>query len=666
MVFEDLLTRQFMSGNLTGSSALANVLTSGEVIFVDRASTSDMTIISGEVYMPDLLSVAGDYNNGAATYFDSTSGLLFTGTSAQTISGNLTATSTLPKVVFSGSGLKTISSNASTSHLTVEGGAEVVVSEILSVNGNFVNAGEFTAGLLLEATGDYQNNGVFNSGGEVRLNRFISEVIAGKDFSGSATGTESFLVYSLATFGNYLFVGKQGNATACSQTLPATGCELMVFDVSDATNPVYVAGRDASGNATGTGNATINYLAANNNYLYLGKAGNATACSQTAGSAIGCELMVFDISSSTDPIYVAGRDASGSATGGVNIAVYGLVAVGNYLYVGKSHSITACSQTAGSAIGCEIMVFDVSSSTDPIYVAGRDASGSAAGTGSVIVYSLVASGNYLYLVKGGSAAACSQTAGSAIGCELMVFDISSSTNPIYVAGRDASGDAVGIESVSVNFITANENYLYAGKSANATACSQTAGFAQGCEIMVFDIVTNISGNLTGVSALGDLTTVGRFSFEDNASTTDLIIEQGSVSAPAILTVAGNYTNSGVFTNNNGEIILSGASKTVTGNLTGSSAFNEVTVTGSYTVSSNTASTTNLTIAGGGSLAAPSVLTIAGDYNNAGTFTHNSGEVIIENGATDVLSFMSGLDIAGQATGTLGAARLQPPAIVRLV
>ena len=50
-----------------------------------------------------------------------------------------------------------------------------------------------------------------------------------------------------------------------------------------------------------------------------------------------------------------------------------------------------------------------------------------------------------------------------------MFDISSTTNPVYVAGRDVSGDSTGTGSVSAFALATIGNFLYVGKAADATA-----------------------------------------------------------------------------------------------------------------------------------------------------------------------------------------------------
>src|SRR3989344_4008352 len=70
------------------------------------------------------------------------------------------------------------------------------------------------------------------------------------------------------------------------------------------------------------------------------------------------------------------------------------------------------------------------------------------------------------------------------------------------------------------------------------------------------------------------TTGGVWSFGANASTTNFTIANGTTTAPSgLLSIAGNYTNSGGFTHNSGMVYLSGTTtQTVAGNLTSPSAF----------------------------------------------------------------------------------------------
>ena len=482
--------------------------------------------------------------------------------------------------------------------------------------------------------------------------------VKGIDVLGDNTGTGNAHVYSMAISGTSLYIGKNSSATACSQTPgSAIGCELMVFDISSTTNPVYVNGLDSSGNTTGTGNVAIYSMIATGTTLYIGKSTDATACSQTAGSAIGCELMVFDISSTTNPVYTKGLDSTGSANGtGGGVVIYSIAISETSLYTARNANTTGCSQTAGSAIGCEIMVFDISSSTNPVYTKGLDSTGSANGTGGVAIYSIAVSDTFLYVGKYGNITTCSQTVGSANGCELMIFDISSSTNPVYRVGLDSSGDPIGIETIAINSLAISGSSLYIGKDASATACSQTAGSAIGCELMVFDISSPTNPVYTkGLDASGSVTGTVSLGINSIANSGPSLYIGKDGNGTACSQVAGSAIGC--------ELMQLRISLGVSGTLTGSSAFNTVTVQKPVSILAS-ASTTNLTINTGATLVAPvTELSISGDYTNNGTFTHNSGTTsFIGAGTQTATGTMTGTSAFGNvvvtnssATTTFGSA-----------
>jgi 6-phosphogluconolactonase (cycloisomerase 2 family) len=115
-------------------------------LFLNNASTSNLTIsASSSVVAPSRLSVAGDYTNGG-TFSNSDGAVAFTGGSAQSLSGDMTATSSFADVAFSGAGTKTFNDNASTSAFTIGSGATVVAPSALTITGNYSNSGTFTSG----------------------------------------------------------------------------------------------------------------------------------------------------------------------------------------------------------------------------------------------------------------------------------------------------------------------------------------------------------------------------------------------------------------------------------------------------------------------------------------------------------------------------------------
>ncbi len=819
------------TGILNGEISLYNLTVSGVGLALDDSNVTvenNMTIQSGLVQAPPedlVLTVGGNYVNQGT--FDANGGTVVLSALGGTASGTMTGASAFNNVEVTGS--TTFSAAASTTSFTVATGATTTApASTLSVtNGNFANRGYFNnnnglldieniQGEIFEFLSGRDASGSAAGTGGRRVAALASKdnylyvaklgtntacsqtpgsaigcellvfdvsdpnnpvMVAARDVDGAAAGGgyTSQTYESLVVQGDYLYAGKTGNADACSQSVgSATGCEIQVYDITDPANPIYVAGRDASGSAAGTtgdffaNEGHVLSLSVLDGYLYVAKSGEGTACSQTPGSAIGCELMVFDIIDPADPTYVAGRDAGGNAAGDEIENVNTVVAAGDHVYIGKNEDFSACSQTPGMAEGCELMVFDISDPTDPTYVAGRDGAGSEDGQlgdfDGVNILSIVVHGDYLYVGRGGSeepcgqtpglaygcelmiydisnpvsityisgmdfsgipdgvtgyygtdsdgdrfntltisgdylyvgasmpydAAACSQTPGEAEACELQIYDISNPVNPIYVAGRDGNGAADGAEGGTIHSLIVIENTVYAGKWSDTTACSQTTGSANGCEIIAFTTTGPggfIRGNLTGTSALNNVSLGGVVSFLNNATTSNLTIQNGTTTLPSALTVRGNYLNQAgevvfgeqvYFDSNSAQSIqdtpdgltlrdttfIGTGTKTLVGGATTSNvsimtaapviSSGELTILGRYDNSGILTSQNEMTVSGSytntGTTSIAGELVLGGSYTNTG-LSQPAGEIIM---ASDGFAYVAGRDTQGSDDGSSGA------------
>ena len=126
----------------------------------------------------------------------------------------------------------------------------------------------------------------------------------------------------------------------------------MIFDISSSTNPVYKAGRDSDGSVDGNNSAlNFNGIVQNKQYLYVGRSSATQACSQTNGLMDGCELVVFDISSTTNPTMILGRDAAAGPGGTAGVNINTLMVNGSYLYVAKAADIYTNVEKAPIRIG---------------------------------------------------------------------------------------------------------------------------------------------------------------------------------------------------------------------------------------------------------------------------------------------------------------------------
>jgi hypothetical protein len=173
----------------------------------------------------------------------------------------------------------------------------------------------------------------------------------------------------------------------------------------------------------------------------------------------------------------------------------------------------------------------------------------------------------------------------------------------------------------------------------------------------------IAGNLTGSNKFFDIVfngVGGGWTFSNNAEAADdFTITNGSVTAPAALTITGSYSNSGTFTNNSGLVTFNATTtgKTIAGTLTSTSKFYDVTFNGTggaWAFSDNADVEDDFTITTGSVTAPSGTLNIAKNFSNSGTFTHNSGTVVfngVTQSVTGVTTF-NNLTHAGASAQTL--------------
>jgi hypothetical protein len=694
-----------VGGNFTSASDLHDVEVVGSGIVTGQASTSALTL-RGSFFTTHTnnITVSGNLNKITGdTVFGHDNTVYLVSNNPQTIAGNFTEISSWPNLSLAGTGAKTFTGLATTTQVFVQSDATVTFDELVEVRDNLNNTGDLTLSEGIILNGIYNNAGTVDIQGDADIvGGAISHFVGGYDISGQVSGNSygdfnnfqnfeidgdylyavggadgeclsnlsnvegcALWVYdisdpynitvvagrdksgnngegyspghnALAIKDNYLYIGSDQGYANCSDS--SYDCEIQVYDITDPADPSFVVGRSAAGSAASTGGRPVFAVAIAGNYLYVGKEGDGAACSQTPGSATGCELMVFDISTPSSPTYVAGRDASGSAAGTVELSITSLVVSGNYLYVGKRGDSTTCSQSAGSARGCELMVFDVSTPSDPIYVAGLDGDTTKTGTTDkgvvdirvlgdmlytghgqyysdcnnsdrtgchIIIWDISSSTNPVYLsgISGqGTEGAGSGLAGSKVlpysdrvyltkgystsmgcdtsypelgieGCELMVFDVSSSTNPVYLSARDTSGAEVGSSANSFSPMAIKDEYLYVGNGTgfggfSLIPCVSEVGKAAGCELQVYRLKPLLEGNMTGSSAFSNLEISGTgATIVDNITTANLTLLDGVVDAPATTTVSGNFTNQAEFVAGTGEVVLNGVNQTITGTTT---------------------------------------------------------------------------------------------------
>lgn len=150
-------------------------------------------------------------------------------------------------------------------------------------------------------------------------------------------------------------------------------------------------------------------------------------------------------------------------------------------------------------------------------------------------------------------------------------------------------------------------------------------------------VTNVTYHHVAFNKTGNT-----FSLQSGGLTTDTANSGGNVTITAgtldtttnnyAISIGGNYSNSDTFSAHSGTVTFTatGTGHTISGNLTGSNKFNNLTFNGSggaWSFGANSADVgADMTITLGTVTAPSTTLTISGSYSNAGTLTHNSGSV----------------------------------------
>ncbi|MFM2339850.1 MAG: hypothetical protein RLZZ360_486, partial [Candidatus Parcubacteria bacterium] len=191
-----------------------------------------------------------------------------------------------------------------------------------------------------------------------------------------------------------------------------------------------------------------------------------------------------------------------------------------------------------------------------------DTSGSSNGGDNLAILAVAGTGTIAYVAKAANATACSQVAGSAFGCEFMVYDLSSTTNPLYIRGIDASLRADGDHSISTQAILVGTSTVMLGRVGVGVVCEQLWDLHAGCEIVSLAMGSTLSGTMTGTSRWNNMTASGVTFVTNAASTTNLTIATTSIFvAPASdLDISGNFTQQGEWHSNQGTVLLSGTNQ----------------------------------------------------------------------------------------------------------
>ncbi len=620
VTFTSTSTGKTLGGTLSGTSGRFYDLTfngsgGGWTMNATTEVVRDFTVSAGSVTAPSATLTIGrhfsnsatfTHNSGTVTFDTSTTPADITGSSNTTFN-NLNLGTTLA----SGSKTINIGHTAEGSSLIIAaadihvgsttGGATVTVNlgtrgagnntapqtlrstgnfEVNSTGTNTLESVGSSVSHAIQVGGHWANNGMFKSGGGYVE---FTSTSTGKGLNGTLSGTNG-------KFYDLFFTGSGGgwtlNATtevvrdfgisAGSVTAPSTTLTVGGYFSNDATfthnSGTVTLDTTMTGGIRGAANTTFNVL--------------------NLGTTLGSGSKTINIghtTASSSLTVVAATLNVGSTTGGVTITVN----------LGSNGSDNTAVQTL--------------TATGTLTINGTGTN-TLVSKGSTYAHAINVGGDW---VNNGSFTA---NVGSVILNGTTTAALKGSVSTTFYSLVLGSGLA------DAQSKTINIGHSTVGSALTTTATTVTIGTA----LANTTTTVNLGNNGTADNTIPqNLTTSGNFTI--NGTGTNSFVNVGS-SLLHMLTIGGSYTNNGTFTAGMGGVTFNSTStgKTLSGTMTGSSQFRQITFNGSgggWTFNANADVIDSFTVMAGTVTAPSGTLTLNGDFwNMGGTFTHNSGTV----------------------------------------
>ncbi|MDB9944443.1 hypothetical protein OAD26_00385, partial [bacterium] len=509
---------QYIHGQI-GNVSLGN---SGEKE-IKSVVTDNFTVNSGTtVIVPSSLTVQGNYQNNGTTTYSEGGNVTFSSDSAQSIEGNLTSSSALGNVYFSGSGTKTFNTNASTSNFTINSEATAVAPYKLTI------------------TGDYENSGTFsNSAGNVYLEEGVAE---GWDISTAVVYGTNLTPYGGGTGPNDIYISPDGTKMFITED---AGDEVNGYTLStpwDATTASVIGAAFPFGTGDTVPQSlffkpdgTKMYMIGGNDRVHTFTL--STPWNHTT-SVLESSFGVYNQETAPTGIFFKpdGTKMYIIGSSGDDITTYLLS--------------TPWEVTTASTYGA---VFDIDTQD-------------TAPTGLYIS----PDGTKMYMTGDTNNRVYKYTLSTPWDMTTASFD-----NFFSVGGQETAPNGVFFKPDGTRMFVIGDS----GDDVNTYALDISPQTA--------------SGTMTGTSAFNnvEILTASTTTFVHNASTTDLTISAGTTTAPEVLTIGGDYSNSGIFDANGGTVVFSSTSpQTLSGTMTGTSAFNNVDILSAATTTFSDAAT----------------------------------------------------------------------------
>ena len=579
----------------------------------------------------------GDFENNG-TFASERGNFIFSSTSAQTVSGNMTVGNEFFTITAAGSGGVDFGGNASTSNIVIQSGSSLTAPTTLTIEGDFTNNGSF-----------------INNSGSLVLTGSTTEQV----FSGVMTGSSDFYDLELSNPAGVNFADK---ASTTFLTINESGVLMrhIVIEVadnytSDGTVEALSGYIDLVGiSKTISGSGTLGNIRVSGSY-------SASAAATTT------DLLVASGGTFTAPASTLTIDGEFVNNGTFTHNSGELVFSGNnHFDISSTYFKTATSVSAinsalrglalstdGSKMfildgnGDDLYEYDLTTPFDVTTASFVDFTQTQDSNPGGIAFS--PDGFKLYSVGNASDEINQYTLTTAFDASTLSFNYATS-----VAAIDTNPQGVTFKPDGTKMFmtgdTANAVFQFGLTTpwdiSTSYLISSTVVSAQ--ESNPRDIVFNDNGTklfLSGVQGddvneytlttpydISSLTFVDSFSFavQDRTPGSMAISSDGTN-----IYVAGDDTDS-VY-----QYVLRAEHR---GDLVGSNALNDVTVGGGNSVFMSVASTTDLSVEVGATLVAPtSTLSVAGSYVNNGMYDHNFGTIDLTGSGKTLSGTMTGVD-----------------------
>jgi hypothetical protein len=548
--------------------------------------------------------------------------LSLVGTTTQTLSGTMTGSSTLPHVTASGAGTKTFLDNASTSDLTIlNNSGTVTAPNVLGINGNFSNASSFTGGTALYLAGAYTNTATVTAPTSFILSGANDQRVTGgwngaPNLTLTGTGVKTFITPATTT-----------DVTTAAGTEFAPNSLTILGDYTADGSSTHVGAVWTERTAWMGGGQMNGATYGNGLFVAVGANGSVTNSSSdgiTWTSRAAPAANIWTSVTYGNGLYVAVADSGTGnrvmiSSNGIDWATSTSAADNDWQSVTYGNGLFVA--VADTGIGNRVM-------TSPDGIEWTTRTSAADNNWRSVTY---ANGLFVAVANSGTG---NRVMTSSNGIDWDIQTSAANNNWNSVTYGNGLFVAVASSGTGNRVMTSPDGITWTIRTSAADRAWGYVTYGDGLFVALSTAVTEGSDRIM-TSPDGITWTIRNISYDIRMHS--LVYGNG-------LFVAINRNT--IFTSGPSSLTFASSSpQTISGNLTGESAFGNVILTGAGEKTfTSPASTTNFTIAATNTaVIAPTALTIRGNYDNQGTFTANNGSVTFATEAGEVKDLTGNLN-----------------------